>query len=155
MEEIKMDDLETKSQQMPDDSFPVSELLRRIEENTAEQKRSARKQLLWVQFCAVMVAVLTLATFAAGAVLLPRIYATLTRADSVLQNLETVTDDLADGDLFKNMDLFMAEGGSAVTETLEEAKSALEALKSVDIAGLNKAIQDLQAVVEPLARLFR
>ncbi len=150
-----MDDLETKSQQMPDDSFPVSELLRRIEENTAEQKRSARKQLLWVQFCAVMVAVLTLATFAAGAVLLPRIYATLTRADSVLQNLETVTDDLADGDLFKNMDLFMAEGGSAVTETLEEAKSALEALKSVDIAGLNKAIQDLQAVVEPLARLFR
>ncbi|MBE6905389.1 MAG: hypothetical protein E7476_03865 [Ruminococcaceae bacterium] len=150
-----MDDLKTKSQQMPDDSFPVSELLRRIEENTAEQKRSARKQLLWVQFCAVMVAVLTLATFAAGAVLLPRIYATLTRADSVLQNLETVTDDLADGDLFKNMDLFMAEGGSAVTETLEEAKSALEALKSVDIAGLNKAIQDLQAVVEPLARLFR
>ncbi|WP_101908667.1 hypothetical protein [Marasmitruncus massiliensis] len=150
-----MDDLETKSQQMPDDSFPVSELLRRIEENTAEQKRSARKQLLWVQFCAVMAAVLTLATFAAGAVLLPRIYATLTRADSVLQNLETVTDDLADGDLFKNMDLFMAEGGSAVTETLEEAKSALEALKSVDIAGLNKAIQDLQAVVEPLARLFR
>lgn len=150
-----MDELEIKSQQTPDGGFPVSELLRRIEENTAEQKRSARKQLLWVQFCAVMVAVLTLATFAAGAVLLPRVYATLTRADSVLQNLETVTDDLADGDLFKNMDLFMAEGGSAVTETLEEAKSALEALKSVDIAGLNKAIQDLQAVVEPLARLFR
>ncbi len=150
-----MDDLGIKSQQMPDGGFPVSELLRRIEENTAEQKRSARKQLLWVQFCAVMVAVLTLATFAAGAVLLPRIYATLTRADSVLQNVETVTDDLADGDLFQNMDLFMAEGGSAVTETLEEAKSALEALKSVDIAGLNRAIQDLQAVVEPLARLFR
>lgn len=150
-----MDEIEKKLAEIPDGNLPVAELLRKIEENTAEQTRCARRQLLWVQFCAVMVAVLTLSAFTAGAVLLPRIYTTLTRADSVLQNLETVTDDLADGDLFKNMNVFMAEGGSAVTETLEEAKSALESLKSVDIAGLNKAIQDLQAVVEPLSRLFR
>lgn len=150
-----MDDFEKITPEIPDGNFPAAELLRKIEENTAEQTRCARRQLLWVQFCAVMVAVLTLSAFAAGAVLLPRIYATLTRADSVLQNLESVTGEMADGDLFKNMELFMAEGGSAVTETLEEAKSALESLKSVDIAGLNKAIQDLQAVVEPLSRLFR
>lgn len=150
-----MDDLEKEFPELPDGGFPVSELLRKIEENTAKQTRCARKQLLWVQFCAVLVAVLTLSAFAAGAVLLPRIYATLARADSVLQNLDTVTGEMADGDLFKNMELFMAEGGSAVTKTLEEAKDALTALKSVDIAGLNKAIQDLQAVVEPLARLFR
>lgn len=72
------------------------------------------------------------------------------QAETVLTNLETVTNDLADADLagmVENVD-------GLVTATQEGLTQALEKINTMDIDALNKAIGNLSAVVEPMAKFF-
>ena len=75
---------------------------------------------------------------------------TLADASVVLDNLNTVTEELAKQDidgLFKNVD-------ALVTDSQKSINEAMEKVNQMDIETLNSAIADLQAVVEPMARLF-
>lgn len=70
-------------------------------------------------------------------------------ADTVMGNLNTVTQALADADLgsmVDNVNALTADSQTVVT-------AALEKLDTIDIDTLNKAIEDLADVVEPLAKV--
>ena len=70
-------------------------------------------------------------------------------ADTVMSNLNTVTQALADADLgsmVDNVNSLTADSQTAVT-------GAMEKLDTIDIDTLNKAIEDLADVVEPLAKV--
>ena len=73
------------------------------------------------------------------------------QAATIMNNMETVTQALADADLssmVENVNTLTAESQSVVTE-------AMEKLDTIDIDTLNKAILDLADVVEPLAKLTK
>lgn len=70
--------------------------------------------------------------------------------DTILTNLDAVTEELAQADLagmVQNVDELATTSQSAVEQ-------AAEKLNIIDFETLNKAIQDLADVVEPLARFF-
>lgn len=70
-------------------------------------------------------------------------------AETVMADLGTVAEALAGADLgsiVENVNLLAADSQSAVAE-------AMEKLEAIDIEALNKAIKDLAAIVEPLAKI--
>lgn len=73
------------------------------------------------------------------------------QAETVLTNLETVTRQLAQADLagmVENVDIL-------VTSSQEGVSQALDKINTMDIEELNKAIGNLSAVVEPMAKFFK
>ena len=76
--------------------------------------------------------------------------AVLTELDTILTNLDAVTRELAAADLdgmVADVDAFVTTGQSAVEQ-------ATEKLNIIDFETMNRAIEDLADVVEPLARFF-
>ena len=70
--------------------------------------------------------------------------------DTILTNLDTVTRELAQADLkgmVADVDSFVTTGQGAVEQVTEK-------LDIIDFETLNRAIEDLADVVEPLARFF-
>ena len=70
--------------------------------------------------------------------------------DTILTNLDAVTRELAAADLdgmVADVDAFVTTGQSAVEQ-------ATEKLNIIDFETMNRAIEDLADVVEPLARFF-
>lgn len=120
-------------------------LLQKIE---SANRRQARMTTLMCVF--TLVSALCLA----GALvllwgLIPQADAVLTQAQTVLGNLEQTSQSLADADLgslVANVDALAAAGQESLAQTMEK-------LNAIDIEALNKAIQDLANVVEPLSRL--
>ena len=140
-------------------------------ENNME--KYARQQLLFTKilcgiFAAVLVCVLVVTVVLSGAVSqLTKVIAPLEdvvsqvesvatqvkgmtgQAEIILDNMETVTQELADADLTG-----MVENVNDLTEESQTVVAdAMEKLDTIDIATLNKAIKDLAAVVEPLAKI--
>lgn len=73
------------------------------------------------------------------------------QAETIMDNMEIVTQTLANADLgtmVENVNVLAAESQSVVSD-------ALEKLDTIDIDTLNKAIQDLSDVVEPLAKVSK
>lgn len=71
------------------------------------------------------------------------------QAETVMGNLETVTRDLADsnlGAMVEQVNNLVCDGQTAIAE-------AMKKLDTIDIDTLNKAIEDLADVVEPLAKV--
>lgn len=130
------------------------ELMRKMEE-------SSRKQLLYtrIQCIAAVVAVVCFAgIFFLIRDLLPQVSAIMadipglvTQLESVLGNLEVVTSDLATVD-FETMVTGINSLVSAGQVSLEETVAKLNA---IDFESLNKAIGNLSAVVEPMAKFFK
>lgn len=109
-----------------------------------------KKQYRLTKLIAVMVAGIFLTVVLSAAALVPKAYSALEQADHVLAELAEVTGGLREADLpglVSDMDGLLSESGRGIQE-------ALEKLNSVDIDKLNEAIGDLQAIIEPLARLF-
>ena len=72
------------------------------------------------------------------------------QTETVLANLDTVTGELAQADLkgmVADVDAFVTTGQSAVEQVTEK-------LDILDFETLNRAIENLADVVEPLARFF-
>ena len=73
------------------------------------------------------------------------------QAGTVMTNLETVTQDLASADLSS-----MVEGVNTLAVNSQSAiAEAMKKLDLIDIDTLNKAIEDLADVVEPLAKVSK
>ena len=80
-----------------------------------------------------------------------QVYAMTGQAETIMDNMETVTQALADADLgtmVENVNALAAESQTIVSE-------AMEKLDTIDIDTLNKAIADLSDVVEPLAKVSK
>ena len=130
------------------------ELLKKIEEGS-------QKQLLYtrIQCIAALVAV---ACFAGIYFLikdfLPQISAIITQIpgvvaqmEVVLGNLEVVTTELAAVDfagMIEGVNTLVATGQTSLAETVNK-------LNSIDFEALNKAINTLTEVIDPLAKFFK
>lgn len=82
---------------------------------------------------------------------IPQINSVLEQMQTVLTNLEAVTQQLAQSDLHSmvsDMDQLVAAGQQTLTETMDK-------LNAIDFDSLNKAIANLEAVIEPLANFFK
>ena len=125
----------------------TAELLERIERSTRRQARFAAAQ------CALTLAALVFcgAGFYLLLQLLPQIGAVLDQMQTVLANLETTTEQLSRIDLSG-----MVTGVDVLVNTAQHSlNQTMGKLDTIDFATLNKTIEDLAAVVEPLSRLLK
>ena len=94
----------------------------------------------------------------------PKVEAMVGQAELILGNLETATQELADMDvaaliqqmqsLLTNLDSLVSNVDTLVTTNQDGLVETLEKISAIDIETLNKAIKDLSAVIEPLAKFF-
>ncbi len=127
-----------------------------------------KKQLLWTQLCAALLAVILVMAIVFVLIAAPR----LSRLHDTFQKLDGITDDLAEisGQLknadWQSISADMAEVSAQLLEVnwtelsgningmAEDAQksmnAALEAIDRLDIDSLNKAIKDISTVIEPL-----
>lgn len=132
-----------------------------MEQILIKMEKQSRRQLLFTKIlCILCVAVLAcsvvLMVSVTGAVnellaMAEPLLDLTQQAGTVMDNLDTVTQALADADLgsmVESVNTLAADSQTVVSE-------AMEKLDTIDIDTLNKAIQDLAAVVEPLAKLSR
>ena len=120
-------------------------LMEKIEKSNRQQVNFARIQCIF----SVVAAVCCLLLLLTVAKIVPdirelsgEISGIAAQAETVLTNLETVSDELAAADL---------EG--LVTDVDSLVASSLEKISAIDIETLNKAIKDLAEVIEPLAKM--
>jgi len=131
----------------------LQELLTALEKTGRRQVRYARLQCFFAILAAVCCAAMLLAVLS----VIPQIQqiagqvqALGTQAATVLTNLESVTSALAAVDLAS----MVSNVDSLVTESQECVKPALDKINELDITSLNNAIDDLSAVIKPLADFF-
>ena len=120
-------------------------LMEKIEKSNRQQVNFARIQCIF----SVVAAVCCLLLLLTVAKIVPdirelsgEISGIAAQAETVLTNLEPVSDELAAADL---------EG--LVTDVDSLVASSLEKISTIDIETLNKAIKDLAEVIEPLAKV--
>ena len=130
------------------------ELLQKLGREAEAQTAMAKKQLNLARLSAAFLGVMAAAVVLFVGVALPRVNATLANADSTLQGLEAVTKQLEEADLaaiLGNLDQTLTDG----RESLADASEAMQRVSSIDFESLNKAITDLQRVLDnPLGSLF-
>lgn len=143
----------------------VAALLERICADAAQQRETAKKQLFWTRLFAGSAAGMLAFLFVAGLWAAPKISAVMASADralvqagSVAANLEVVTDELAAADIsgiLKNIDALVRQGQSGIPAALNNIDRAIQILEKVDIEAVNRAIDDLRAVISPLSKASR
>lgn len=127
-----------------EDNYEQLELLRRIDE-------TGRKRLRLARICcalALTAAVLFACTLAVALQLVPQAQQVLSQVEPVLQNLEQATGQLASLDLegmVQNVNQLVVSGQRSLELSMDK-------LNAVDLEALNQAIQDLSAIIEPLAK---
>ena len=127
-------------------------VLEKLEKSNRQQVRAARLQCFF-SFLAAVCCLLLLLTVAK---IVPdikelsnEISGIAVKADTVLTNLETVTQELAAADL----ESLVTDVSGLVSTSQEGVENTLEKLESLDFDTLNKAVGDLAKVVEPLAKV--
>ena len=123
----------------------ILELLRQIEKSNRQRVRMSRI------LCALALAAVLCccATFGVVYSLVPQANAVLTQTQTVLGNLESTTQQLAELDLAQmvaNVDALAVSGQQSLEQSMDK-------LNSIDFDALNQAIQDLASVIQPLSRL--
>ncbi len=140
----------------------MRELLEKMEAANNKQVFYARLQCLFSLIAAVCCLVLLVLGFK----FMPQIQVLAERADVVLTNLETVTEELADTDL-TGLEYVIAELSRAdlssmvnhidglVSSSQEVVEDTIEKLNAINFDALNKTIEDLSTVVERLAKVTK
>ena len=132
----------------------LQELLEKIDSSTRKQSRYALLQLFF-----------TVLTFAAFIVLLlicvrvlPQLQEIVNQAETVLGNLESVTNELANANLtgmVKDIDALVANVDGLVSTSQEGVTEAVGKINAINFEALNDAIKDLSEVIEPIAKFFK
>lgn len=120
-------------------------LLEKLEKNSAQQLLFTK---ILCGLCAgILVCMLVLTVFVASAA--GQVTELAEQAKFVMDNLDTVTWELANADLstmVENMGALAADSQAIVEE-------AMKKLDAINFAALNQAIEDLADIVAPLANL--
>ena len=82
--------------------------------------------------------------------LIPKVNNLLNVAQTSLENIEKVSEELSDADI----DGLIVEVGGLVGTTQEDLGLAMEKIDELNIEELNRAIKNLSDVIEPLAQFF-
>lgn len=128
--------------------------LKRLEEQSVLQTALAKKRLFYARLSAAFLALAAFALVWMAGRVLPQVERTLGSANSALQSVDLVAQQLAGADIpaiLDNLDQTLSEG----RESIAEASDALQQVSEIDFDGLNQAILDLQKVLEnPLGSLM-
>ena len=124
----------------------LMDLLRQIHKSNRQQVRTSRL----LCFFALVSAVCCIVLLVNIDLMLPQLTDVVTRMDTVLGNLEQTTEQLAAMDL----QTMISDVDSLVVTGQESLEQTMEKLNTIDFDTLNKAINDLADVIEPLARFF-
>ena len=129
------------------------ELMEQIHASLEKQNRYAKWQRIFTVALVVCCVGLALMVFD----LLPKVQALIPQVESLTQQIEVtltdlqgITKQLAEADLkgmVDNVDQLVGSSQTAVEQTMEK-------MNSIDLTTLNKAIKDLAAVIEPMAKFF-
>lgn len=126
-------------------------LLERLEKANRQQAAYARIQCIF----SILTAVCCIVLLIMAVRFVPQIQELSSRADAVLTNLETVADELSELDLsamVENVDSLVSNVDSLVTTSQEGVEEAMQKIDSINLEALNQAIEDLSAVIQPLAK---
>lgn len=127
-----------------EDNYEQLELLRRIDE-------TGRKRLRLGRICcalALAAVVLFACTLGVALQLVPQAQQVLGQVEPVLQNLEQATGQLAK----LNLEGMVENVNQLVISGQKSLEQSMDKLNAVDFDALNQAIQDLSAIIEPLAK---
>jgi len=129
-----------------DEKQELQELLKRLDESNRKQATYAKWQCIF----SVVAALCCIALFVVVYTLMPQVRELTAQTETVLENLEIVTEQLADmdlGDMIQNVD-------SLVVTSQDSLEQMMAKMNTIDFESLNRAIGDLADVVEPLAKFF-
>lgn len=122
------------------------ELLEQIQASLEKQNHFAKLQCI---LTAIVVVCCVGVIWTVNSVL-PQLQDLSVQAETTLTNLQGITEQLAQADLqgmVHNVDQLVTSSQSAVEQTMTK-------MNSLDLDTLNKAIKDLAAVIEPMAKFF-
>ena len=86
----------------------------------------------------------------ATAILIPKANTTFENLNLIMEDLNTITSDLANTDLSS----MISDIDHLVSNSEDSVQTALEQLNAIDIDTLNRAIQNLNDAITPLANFF-
>ena len=130
------------------------ELLRKIERSSRMQTYSGYVRTGLMLVCAVCMAVLVVMVFR----LMPQINEILAQAQHAFNQVGTVLDYLEQTSYqLSQVDLqgMVSNVDGLVTTGQQSLEASMEKMNGVDFEALNKAIKDLAAVIEPLAKMTK
>ena len=130
------------------------ELLRKIERSSRMQTYSGYVRTGLMLVCAVCMAVLVVMVFR----LMPQINEIQAQAQHAFNQVGTVLDYLEQTSYqLSQVDLqgMVSNVDGLVTTGQQSLEASMEKLNGVDFEALNKAIKDLAAVIEPLAKMTK
>ena len=133
-------------------NIQMQEYLEKLDKSNRQQVRAARLQCFF-SFLAAVCCLLLLLTVAKIVPDIKELSAEISgialQAEAVLNNLETVTEKLAAADL----EGLVTDVDALVSTSQQSLEGAMAKLESIDMGTLNRAIEDLAKVIEPLAKL--
>ncbi len=83
--------------------------------------------------------------------LVPQVESLMTQMEATLVDLKAITAQLAEADLIGMVE----DVNNLVTTSKTGVEQAMDKLNALNFDALNKAIGDLSAVIEPLAKFFK
>jgi len=118
----------------------------------SNQQQADYAKRAWTMSLISTIAVIIVMIFilAYGAFLMPKIDALLEQAQTSIENIEQITEELATLDFEGLMDGV----GGLVTSTEKDLEFTMEKIDAIDIEQLNQAIKDLSDIIQPLANFF-
>ena len=125
------------------ESADLRQLLAQSYEINLHQLNVLKKQLQWARWTSIILIV-------AVSILMIFLGSLFTRLNKTTRNIELVTAQLADADL----PAMIEHVNDLVDSSQSSVQSASRKIDSIDIEALNQSIHDLNAIIEPLARLF-
>ena len=129
-----------------DQNQEMLELLRKIEKSG--RQKNVTNILLCLFMLAAAVSCVTLCVMVCR--LLPQVNGLLGQMETVMTDLEQTVRRLSALDL----ESMVANANSLAVVAQESLQQTMEKLNTVDFETLNKAIEDLSKVIEPLAKFF-
>ena len=130
------------------------ELLEQIKVTSHKQVFYSRLQFIFTVITAVACITLLLVFVK----VLPQLDEIVLQTETVLDNLETVTTELANSDIsgmVENMDTLVKNVDDLVSTSQSGVEQTIKKLNAIDFDALNRAIKDLSDVVEPIAKFFK
>ena len=131
----------------------ITELLEEIKKGNDKKILYARLQCIF----SVVAALCCVILLVVGLKVLPELRDASEQAEIVLNNLETVTTELAGVDLnsmVENVDGLVQDVDKLVTTSQDGVEQTIKKINAIDFDTLNKAINDLSKVIEPIAKFF-
>ena len=142
----------------------LHDFLKELKESNDQQALYAKRSYTMAVVAAVCCVLAVLFLFVATLVVAPKVNHLYRQAEATLENISTISKQLADADLDKLVlevedlvkntqdDLGIAMG--AIDEALGAMDSAVEKIDAIDVKSLNQAIKNLSDTVEPFAKFF-